>query len=529
MVRLPREGFIVTMLGSLAAAGWGWGAGLQGAGPGSGAGTWAWRLSTLGPGAPDGAWGGAPLHLPVWLLGPLVGTGLAQALTLWLAFGLGAGALWTLARRGGAGPAGAALAVVVGALPPVVAGALAEGRPELLIVAPAAVALAGLAARRPVGWVALAVLAAFDGRAAAVTALAAWAAGGGVGALLGAAAAAAWGVDTLLPLRALDPLDLATPFLPLRPEALAPGIAALAGAALVVEDRRWRRAALVAWALSLGPLLRVLGEVVDVGGRAVPLPAVFVAALDADGGGWQGALVVGAVAAGLGLARLGTPRAALLLAPLALLEAFVSVGPRLPTTPLDPPVAVKFLGERQGGVLDLPVEVDPLVAGGLTAPPGTHGLWLWYATFHGRPLAVGPGPLGAADPLYGEPAVVLGINASLGTERFLLPPSMAGATLAALNITEIVVHRDRFPEAGLAVLDPLLARAYGAPQRDHAGGVDLYRISAMPLNAPSAERLRRPGEPGANAWRTVADWLKEHGGPRAVVPSPDGIPDDGTN
>jgi hypothetical protein len=100
------------------------------------------------------------------------------------------------------------------------------------------------------------------------------------------------------------------------------------------------------------------------------------------------------------------------------------------------------------------------------------------------------------------------LDAAVGAERYLLPPARAGETLRGLGITEIVVHRKLLSARALALLDPVFFKLYGAPQRDHAGGVDLYRLSATgPARVPVAETLHDSASPAPEGWLSLADFL----------------------
>ncbi|MDP2313457.1 MAG: hypothetical protein Q8P41_11170, partial [Pseudomonadota bacterium] len=347
-------------------------------------------------------------------------------------------------------------------------------------------------------------------------------AGGGGWALVAALVAAGLGVSAGASAGVLDPFDLAAPLVELRPAALAPGLVALVAALWVVGDRGLRLAAAVGFVCALGPVLSAFGDVLTVGGGAVPLPAALVAAFSPSGAGWAGSLVVAAVAVALGLGRLARPRLALVLAPLALLEAHAVAGPPPTCVSLDVPVAVRTLGDRDGAVLNLPVlAVDGAqVVGG---PVGAHALYLFQRTRHGRRLATGAAPLGASDPLYGEAAVVLALDSAVGVERWLLPPTRPGEVLRGLGVTEIVVHRGLFPARALALLDPVLFKLYGAPQRDHAGNVDLYRIATTgSARAPTAETLHPADGPPVNGWLGLSEYLAgvtPTGGTDAAAPT----------
>jgi hypothetical protein len=440
------------------------------------------------------------------LLAPAFGLGGAWLSGMMLAVAGGAAALWGLSRAAGGSPLAAGLAVAVGAAPPALAAALGEGGVDLAVVPFAALALALLPKKgrgaRALGFAAVVACGLCDARTGAIVGLAAAAAGGGGWALFAAllatgTGAAAPGAGTL------DVVDLPAPFVLLRPDALAPGLAVVAGALWGLGESRLRWGALVAFVCALGPVLAAFGDVLTVSGAAVPLPAVLVAAFTPDGVGWSGALVVAAVATALGLGRASAPRLSLLLAPLALLEAGRAAGPAPACVPLDAPVAIRALAERDGGVLNLPVRVvvDGVARG---APAPAHGLYLVQRRLHGRPLATGAAPLGASDPLYGEPAVVL----ALGADTLLLPPTRPGEVLRGLGITEIVVHRRLFAPGALGLVDPVLAKLYGAPQRDHAADIDLYRVAATgSMRTPTAESLRTIDDAPPPGWLDLGAYL----------------------
>ncbi|MDP2309493.1 MAG: hypothetical protein Q8P18_25955 [Pseudomonadota bacterium] len=449
------------------------------------------------------------------VLGAGVGVAAASQALLVLALGSGAAALWGLSRAAGGGLVAAGLATLVGTLPVVAAHELGHGGVDLAVVPFAALALAWLP--RPEAWarvagiVAVAACAACDARTGAILGIAAAAAGGGGWGLLAALASTASGVAAGAAIGALDPADIAAPFVTLRAAALAPGLAALAGALWVVGDRGLRRAAAVGFVCALGPMLSVFGVPLTVGDAAIPLPGVVLAAFAPAGEGWAGGLVVAAVAVALGLGRLAQPRLALILAPVALLEAHVAAVGGVTGAPeclsLEVPVAVRALGEREGVVLNLPVEA---ISSGRSVggSAGVHALYLLQRRLHGRPLATGLAPLGDDDPLYGEAGVVLSLDAKSGASRWLMPPARPGDVLRGLGVTEIVVHRSLFPPRALALLDPLLFKFYGAPQRDHAGNVDLYRIRAAgPARPPPAEKLHPLDGPPADGWLSVSEYV----------------------
>jgi hypothetical protein len=485
----------------------------------------AWRLSHLQAvwegRAALGLDGTEPVPLAGWTWSAL-GVPLAAAVgvaTTWkalmaLAVGAGASALWGLSRR--AGVLGAGLATVVGTVPVVAAHGFAGGGFDLAVVPFAALALALLPRSEPwarvLGAVAVLSCAACDARTGVILGVAAAVAGGGGWALLAALVATGTGVAAATSAGVFDPVDITAPFVTLRAGALAPGLAALAGALWVVGDRGLRRAAAVGFVCALGPVLSAFGDPLTVGGAAIPLPAAILAAFAPTGEGWAGGLVVAAVAVALGLGRLAQPRWALLLAPLALLEAHAAAvaGPVPPVAAaclaLDVPVAVRALGEREGGVLNLPIEATS-AGRPVGGAPGVHALYLFQRSVHGRRLATGSAPLGAADPLYGEAAVVLSLDTG-GGGGWLMPPTRPGEVLRGLGVTEIVVHRSLFPAQALAVVDPVFYKLYGAPQRDHAGNVDLYRVPvAGPARPPTPETLHPLDGPPTNGWLGIAAYL----------------------
>ncbi len=473
----------------------------------------AWRTAVDGVGASDLTGSGSPFgptQALAWALAPLVGAARAWAACMSLGAGVGAAAVWGFARHAGATPVLAAVAVGIGAAPPLVFAGIQAGSPDLFAVVWVAAALTFLprsgARAQALGVAAVVLCGLCDARLGAVTGLAAAAAGGGSWALFAALVAAGLGASSAAAAGSLDPADVAAPFLALRPGALGPGLAVVAALLWGGVDAPLRRAGWLALVFALGPVLQAFGEPLTVSGAGVPLPALLIAVF-ADGEGWQSALLVAAVAAGLGLARRPRVGFASALVPLALAEAWVGWAGPSPCLRLEEPVALAALAERTGGVLDLPVEVQ-LDAERLGAPPGAHGLYLFQRRLHGRPLAVGPGPLRAVHPLYGEPGVVLALDAGLGAERFLIPPARPGETLRGLGIAEIVVHRTLFSPQALALLDPLFFKLYGAPQRDHAGQVDLYRIAdAGPTRPPTLEPLHASGGPAPAGWLALPAYL----------------------
>jgi hypothetical protein len=466
---------------------------------GPGGARWAWALAAgegAGPWSPFGS-GFAAL-----------GEGWGWFLTIALAVGAGAGVVWALARAAGADTLGAALAVVIASSAPVFVREVAAGAIELALVPFIALALgllpSGAIGARLVGLAAVIAVGAADARTGVVLGLAAAVGGGGPLALLGAFVAAGSGVAVAATHGAVDPVDIGAPLLTLRPEAVPPGLAALAAALWFAGGQGYRRAAIVAFVCALGPILSAFGDPLTIGGYAVPLPAVAVAILTPGGAGWAGALVIAAVASGLGLAK--ATRAAWILVPVALLEMRAVVS-RPECLTLDVPIGVAGLAERTGGVLDLPVRVR-FDGQELGAPSTAHALYKWQGTFHGRRVATGLEPLGASDPLLGEPAVVLALNAVAGAGRFLMPPTRPGEVLRGLGVTEVVVHRTLLDAGALAVLDPILLKLYGAPQRDHAGGIDLYRIATTgSARPPAAESLHPSDRPGPKGWLEVSAWL----------------------
>ena len=150
----------------------------------------------------------------------------------------------------------------------------------------------------------------------------------------------------------------------------------------------------------------------------------------------------------------------------------------------------------------------------------------WYRFAHRRPLAVGRDPVAKADPLLGEPAVVLALDVAAGGQRYLLPPTRPGEVLRGLGVTEIVVHRDLFSAEALALFDPVMVKLNGPPQRDHAGNVDSYRVASEGSARPAtAETLHPADSPAPRGWLELGPYvagLTPVGGP--ATPTPQGQP-----
>lgn len=411
--------------------------------------------------------------------------------------GAGAAALWVVAR-----PQGWPTAMVAagfGALSPVVGVALAEGHPEVLTVPLVAVALS--AERRWVGFIATLLCGFFDAGIGVTTGLAAMVAGAGVWGLTGAILAGGLGFSAGWA-ASLDPSSLLAPLVQLQPGKLGPGLALLLGLAWV-DAPRWRWAAAIGLLVSFGPVLQAFGAPLMVAGAGVPLPGLLAALLAPGAAGWGGALIVAIVAVVLGLRARPIVAGLLLL----LLGAEAAAVGAPPPVKLAPSLLEADLKGGQGGVLHLPMEIADLDV----APAGIHTAYAYLSLHHGRPVANGQAPLSGPHVLFGEPGVVLAIDAALGDERYLLPPQVPGLTLSTLGISDILIHRSSFSAQALTVLDTVLPRWYGPPQRDLAGDVDRYTLRADAGPPPIPLPLRTAGDPQAVGWRTVTDTLRATG------------------
>ncbi len=513
---------------------------------GSSAAGWAWRVAhlqaVLAGRSSLGVDGELAVPLAGWPLAGLTaglcpsladgrgGSCLSLTLTAW--FALGPALLWVYARARGAGAWSAALVAAVGGTSTLALRSLADGSADGLAV-PLVVAVLVLRGVPTLTLPCVALLACFDGRQAAVAAWCAavaavrtrgawaWLVGAGVvAAATGARPPQRWGV--------LDPLEAAAPLIGSDPAAVGLGIAALAlftglaaagGAAAAGSPpgrqtrggdsppeatASLRDAAVLAWALSFGPILRVLSEPVTMLGGAVPLPGIVLGLFDPGGVDTAQLVLVAHVAVALALAE--APRtsrwlvAALLV--VAALEGSSALDGPVPRRGLAPSLAEQGLRGGTGAVLSLPLEVE----GDATAR-GVHALYLLRASAHGRAVAVGALPLASAHPLFADPGVAASVALARGDERAMLPPTPPGAALAGLGVTRVLVHRALYDASALARLDPLLTRLWGPPQRDLVGAVDVYAVpDVAPVRAVPVP-LRRAGDPDAAGWRTLAESL----------------------
>lgn len=276
------------------------------------------------------------------------------------------------------------------------------------------------------------------------------------------------------------------------------GAALALGLALMGGPLRLRLAGLAAAALALGPVWAFT----DAQGhmRAFALPSFLFAELGAAGG-WSGAGAVAAAALALAMSD-ARPARALPLAALIVLEGAAVAAPIPTRLPEHPREAVASLAERSGTILHLPVGLAS------QGDPARAALWRHESRVHRRQLYADAHAVQNDDPVLGEPGVVAVLGLLQPSAGWLIPPTEAGAVLRSLGITELVLDRAALNADDLARLDPVLAHLYGPPQRDNAGGIDLWRTATVGTRRlASPPHLRRRGEPGSQGWRTLEEAL----------------------
>ncbi len=289
------------------------------------------------------------------------------------------------------------------------------------------------------------------------------------------------------------------------------GLALLAAAVLLPGSAAPRAVAALAAVLALGPVLSVQG-------RLVPLPAAALAALGTSGG-WSAAGVVAAAA--LALVAADPPAMARGLAARQLVAAALIAGDGLalgsrPVVPFPVrvPEVVRSLAERTGGVLVLP-------PGRLGERPARRAaLWRHLAERFHRPLYAGGETLASSDPALGATGVMALFAVLEPEQNWVLPPADDGKVLRALGVTELVLDRSACSASELASIDPVMARLFGAPQRDIEAGVDLWRIAAEgDRSFPKPPYLRREGEAGTHGWQGIEKLLAAPGASAGPAPT----------
>lgn len=500
-----------------------------------------WTLSGVTPPAVEGpvVLAGWPQLLTGAGLWDLAGPAGAVTLSAWLWLGAGALAVYLAARSLGAGPLAASLGAMAANFNPVVLRATREGWLEWLAVPLVALAFWGAAhpdegraswARGALGGLAAAACGLCTPALGVATSLmACWIALGRGGArvaavalpALGGSLAVGWGYRGGAPmprpmvekiLAYVDPVDLAAPFWVWRGWGLHAGLSLVLGlvaAALLLRARRGAALSALGGAsalgllLSMGPALQWGGVRVQLGSLRVPLPAVLPELLLEPGVlvNWKVALVPALVALGLLLSQVEARR---FLAPaLLLLLGEWALAPRTPTVDGRVPVAIEQLAEGEGLLLQLPLE--------LAAVEGDEGRGfkaLYWQGVHGRPLLTGMAPVWRSR-LFNEPVVVLAANAQVESERWAVPPAGPASVFRELGVVGVIVDRSDSAPGTLALLDLLMAKAFESPQRDLAGGVDLYAPSredpeGFPVGAlPLTEVGDAPPD-----WRAPDEYLR---------------------
>jgi hypothetical protein len=249
----------------------------------------------------------------------------------------------------------------------------------------------------------------------------------------------------------------------------------------------WLCLGLVFWILTLGPYLNIGGDYVELAGRRIPLPFLWL--LEALPGfgrishPFRFVVGVGLVTALMAahavrhLLRRGTVEAralgATVLSALVLTEVVLASPAIVPIVAADAriPAVYSELAGQPGAILDLPMAVPNL----------ERAVYTWYQTVHGRPV-----PWGLNDPM---PQLLLGnrLTATLlrveATRAQGLPPVLpnldllvASRTLARQGVRHVVVHERLYPEAKLAQVEALLRGVAGPPRRVPEDGLQIYTL-----------------------------------------------------
>lgn len=268
-----------------------------------------------------------------------------------------------------------------------------------------------------------------------------------------------------------------------------------------------RRAVLLGLIAAAGPMLHFMGNPLIILGHALPLPGILATLLTAQVSRDIGGLVVAAAAGAVGVAHLDLPDwKYILINFLTLFSAFRTSGWPLPSTHLEPPLLLEGLDAADGLVLHLPVEVNGLV----TAPVDSHANYVWWSALLKLPSLPGRAPLANHSALYEDPAVVLCIDAMLGDERYLLPPSLPGEALRGQGITRIALHRDLLSPQADTTLMTLYPVWFGAERRDSASMMVIFDLPEGASRAADPEQqLRLANMPGVEGWKTPSQWLNE--------------------
>ena len=279
----------------------------------------------------------------------------------------------------------------------------------------------------------------------------------------------------------------------------------LVGLLLLAAALAWFNGRREAAAAGLLGLLLALGPLLPYG---LPGPALLLERLGGDPGGWGLAL---APALGLLLAQISHQgRGIFLLGAIGLfgLRTFAWQPDPVPT-----PRAARALVGGPGAVLFLPSGPDSAVPQALLRP--RRAGWLLF-----RREAFALTPVEGPRSEYVEPLVVLALDLAVGEARWLLPARPPGQALGALGFGTVVLDRAALPEAGLAVLDPLLRRVLGTPARDLVAGWDLYGVPpTQPVEGLVPVDLIPATGPGRPGWDSMARWFAGFA-PEAPPPSP---------
>lgn len=278
-----------------------------------------------------------------------------------------------------------------------------------------------------------------------------------------------------------------------------------------------RRAVLLGLIAAAGPILHFMGNPFIILGHALPLPGIVATLLTAQVSRDISGLVVASAAGAVGLSHLNLPDwKYFLLNFLTIFSAFRTGGWPLPSTRLDPPLLLAGLDAADGMLLHLPVEVSGL----LSAPVDSHANYVWWSTLLKLPSLPGRVPLANHSALYEDPAVVLCIDAMLGDERYLLPPTLPGEALRGQGITRIALHRDLLSPQADTTLMTLYPVWFGAERRDSASMMVIFDLPEGASRAADPEQqLRLANMPGVEGWKTPSQWLNEA---KSNKPSPSG-------